>query len=473
VTLGPVGRVWRQIDDRIREAVRWKAEVFKAEVAEVAPDGMTGYVRVSREADYPGFERGPSYVIGSVPTVGTEVYCIGTAFYSVVITGGGGGGSVSDASTTTKGVTKLSTAPASSTNPIAVGDNDSRMTNARTPTAHASSHQPGGTDAMAVDAAAATGSLRTLGTGAAQAAAGNDARLSDARTPTAHAASHSSGSTDPITHNNLAGLTTGDPHTQYHNDTRGDARYPRITTIASITANYTASSTTDELVLANATSGAIVVSLPTAVGVAGRRKEVKKTDASTNAVTIDPAGSETIDGDATIFSDEQDDVVALRSDGANWRIVTPIAGGGGGTSTPIHSFHAYQSVQQVNITASTNVALEFQTEVHDSDNNFASHTYTCPVAGLYHFGGGFKITPAVDTRRVEVRLMVNGTTVQTLGYSWVTGTAEAAAYGSITRRFAASDTVRLVAFHSFGVNTSDIEADANFTYFYGHLERAT
>jgi hypothetical protein len=38
---------------------------------------------------------------------------------------------------------------------------------------HATAHQPGGGDAMAVDAAAATGSLRTLGAGAAQAAAGD------------------------------------------------------------------------------------------------------------------------------------------------------------------------------------------------------------------------------------------------------------------------------------------------------------
>jgi hypothetical protein len=37
---------------------------------------------------------------------------------------------------------------------------------------------------LATDAAAATGSRRTLGTGATQAAAGNDARLSDTRTPT-------------------------------------------------------------------------------------------------------------------------------------------------------------------------------------------------------------------------------------------------------------------------------------------------
>ena len=36
------------------------------------------------------------------------------------------------------------------------------------------------------DGVAATPSMRTLGTGAQQAAAGNDARLSDARTPTAH-----------------------------------------------------------------------------------------------------------------------------------------------------------------------------------------------------------------------------------------------------------------------------------------------
>jgi hypothetical protein len=50
---------------------------------------------------------------------------------------------------------------------------DARLTNARTPTAHKTTHEPGGSDAMTVDAAAGTGSLRTLGTGATSAAAGN------------------------------------------------------------------------------------------------------------------------------------------------------------------------------------------------------------------------------------------------------------------------------------------------------------
>lgn len=43
--------------------------------------------------------------------------------------------------------------------------------------AHASTHNAGGSDAMAIDAAAATGSLRTLGTAGTAACAGNDDRL--------------------------------------------------------------------------------------------------------------------------------------------------------------------------------------------------------------------------------------------------------------------------------------------------------
>ena len=73
----------------------------------------------------------------------------------------------------------------SKTNPY-VTNSDPRLSDDRDPTAHASDHEPGGGDAMTVDAAAGTGSLRTLGTGAAQACAGNDARLNDKRDPTAH-----------------------------------------------------------------------------------------------------------------------------------------------------------------------------------------------------------------------------------------------------------------------------------------------
>jgi len=84
--------------------------------------------------------------------------------------------------------------------------NDARLTGPRPPTAHASTHQPGGSDPMQVDAPAATGSLRTLGPGAQQAAPGNDARLSDARPPQAHAGTHSVNGSDPVNVTLLGGF---------------------------------------------------------------------------------------------------------------------------------------------------------------------------------------------------------------------------------------------------------------------------
>jgi hypothetical protein len=77
------------------------------------------------------------------------------------------------------------------------------------PLAHAATHAPGGSDALAIDAAAAVGSLRTLGTAATQAAAGNDSRLSNARTPTVHATSHEAGGSDPLTALDAGILTAG------------------------------------------------------------------------------------------------------------------------------------------------------------------------------------------------------------------------------------------------------------------------
>lgn len=109
--------------------------------------------------------------------------------------------------------------------------NDARLTDARTPAAHAPTHSAAGSDPVTLAESQITGLVgdlagkvptaravtagtgltgggtlaadRTLavayGTTAATAAQGNDARLTDARTPTAHAASHETGGTDPIT----------------------------------------------------------------------------------------------------------------------------------------------------------------------------------------------------------------------------------------------------------------------------------
>jgi len=76
---------------------------------------------------------------------------------------------------------------------------------------------------------------------------------------------------------------------------------------------------TDEVVLADATAGAITVNLPTPTS--GRRLNVKKIDSSANVVTVDTPGAETIDGAATFPLASQYDSVTLVSDGTDWFVL--------------------------------------------------------------------------------------------------------------------------------------------------------
>jgi hypothetical protein len=80
--------------------------------------------------------------------------------------------------------------------------NDARLSDARTPTAHATSHQDGGTDEISVTGLSgllADTQHPIIGALATEAVAGNDARLTDSRTPLAHAASHAALGSDPLT----------------------------------------------------------------------------------------------------------------------------------------------------------------------------------------------------------------------------------------------------------------------------------
>ena len=68
----------------------------------------------------------------------------------------------------------------------------------------------------------------------------------------------------------------------------------------------------------DASGGARTITLPTAVGIRGKVYVIKKTDSSTNAVTIDPNGAQTIDGSSTTSLVLQYQSVFIQSDGSNW-----------------------------------------------------------------------------------------------------------------------------------------------------------
>jgi hypothetical protein len=76
----------------------------------------------------------------------------------------------------------------------------------------------------------------------------------------------------------------------------------------------------DYLVLCDATTGVVTLTLPAAAASQGRKLVAKKTDASANAVTVDGNGAETVDGAASVSITARYDSVSVISDGTTWWI---------------------------------------------------------------------------------------------------------------------------------------------------------
>lgn len=80
---------------------------------------------------------------------------------------------------------------------------------------------------------------------------------------------------------------------------------------------------TDNLLLANASSGAQSIFLPTATGCAGQSYVIKKTDTTGNIVTLVPfSGGQAIDGQTSLVLSRQLQYVEIQSDGFEWWIIS-------------------------------------------------------------------------------------------------------------------------------------------------------
>jgi hypothetical protein len=77
----------------------------------------------------------------------------------------------------------------------------------------------------------------------------------------------------------------------------------------------------EEVILANPSAGAFTLTFPTAVGNTGKKYRIKKTTGDFNAVVLDGAGAETIDGDATTSINTIGETITVISDGTGWQIL--------------------------------------------------------------------------------------------------------------------------------------------------------
>lgn len=89
--------------------------------------------------------------------------------------------------------------------------------------------------------------------------------------------------------------------------------------VATITAATTLNATHHVVLCGGTTS--YTVTLPTAVGIAGRMYQIKKNSTSAYTLTIGTTSSQTIDGSTSLAFTTQYNNYVVISDGANWSIL--------------------------------------------------------------------------------------------------------------------------------------------------------
>ena len=141
--------------------------------------------------------------------------------------------------------------------------------------------------------------------------------------------------------------------------------------------------------LANATSGAVVLTLPLANSAPAMTLTVKKTDSSANTVSVARTGTDTIDGATSVAISAQYGAVVLRSDGGTtWNLLTPATAG---TATKVgHSLSAGTHLAGGPFDGSADVTLTTDAVstntpgtlvARDASGNFSAGTITAALSG--------------------------------------------------------------------------------------------
>lgn len=91
------------------------------------------------------------------------------------------------------------------------------------------------------------------------------------------------------------------------------------TAVATISSN-TSLNTSHHVVLVDASSAQVTLTLPSAATTSARQYMIKKKDSSSNAVVVSASNSQTIDGQASLSFNTQYEAIMVVSDGSNWFI---------------------------------------------------------------------------------------------------------------------------------------------------------
>lgn len=91
--------------------------------------------------------------------------------------------------------------------------------------------------------------------------------------------------------------------------------------VSLITSNSYSAKTTDVFISANCSNTNITINLPALSGLSGKVYYIKKTDSSTNIITVDANNNELIDGQLTQVINSQYDCMEVINGETEWNII--------------------------------------------------------------------------------------------------------------------------------------------------------
>lgn len=143
--------------------------------------------------------------------------------------------------------------------------------------------------------------------------------------------------------------------------------------VSTKTTTYTAT-TSDDVLLVDATSASFTVTLPTAVGNTGKKFIFQKIN-DTNVVTIDGNASELIDGETTYLLGAQYGVLVIISNGTKWI-----------TEQRDSVYAEYKTSAGQSMTGGAATIVNYDVKVYDTHDAVVpsgSWTFTSPQTGFY------------------------------------------------------------------------------------------
>jgi len=230
------------------------------------------------------------------------------------------------------------------------------------------------------------------------------------------------------------------------------------------TANYTLT-TADEIVEVDSTAGTFTITIPTAVGITGKKFTIIKKNATPNTTAVSWSSTQAIGGATSGKFIIDGDTFTIVSNGAGWDLIAKVF-------TPVSARYTRATAQSIASGSAT--TFLFTTSIFDTHAAFNTGTglFTAPFTGKYQFGATLTFSSATAWtaagQEMFISLFINGaTTNQRIvdQYTQAAFTSFLSATGTGVVSLTAGDTVALQLFQSTG-SSQNTHNDANLNHFY-------